>query len=68
MKPSAYVEQIGGLVSAGRYQEALDLAARLESTVEPPLGLDEIDQVTGLLEHAAMAVDMAGAAANRRAS
>ena len=63
MRADAYVEQVGRLVSAGRYREALDFAAQFEPTVEPPLGLDEVDQVTGLLEHAAMAVDIEGAAA-----
>ena len=61
MRANAYVEQIGRLVSEGLHREALDFAARVEPSVDPPLGLDEIDQVTSLLEQAAMVVDMEGA-------
>lgn len=67
LRASAYIEQVGRLVGAGRHREALDFAARFEPAVEPPLGLDEIDRVTGLLEQAAMALDMEGAGLPARA-
>ena len=67
MRANAYVEQVGRLVSAGRHREALDFAAQFEPTVEPPLDLDEIDRVTGLLEQAAMVVDIESAGLPARA-
>ena len=58
MTPDEYIGQLGDLVAAGRDQEALDLAARRESEVSPPLSAEQIDRVGGLLESAITALQL----------
>lgn len=61
MSPDQYIEQLERLVAEGKDREALDFAARGEPAVRPPLSIEQIDHVGGMLEMVAMAVAMAEA-------
>jgi hypothetical protein len=54
MTPEEFIDEIGRLVASRRDQDALDLAARVGPSVKPALTFDQLDQVSGLLEGAAL--------------
>jgi hypothetical protein len=68
MTPEQHLEHLRLLMAERREPEALDFAARAEPTVRPPLSLEQIDYVGGLLEAASMTVTMAEDASKRPSS
>ncbi len=61
MTPHAYLEQIDELISKGRDEEALDLAARFSLEIMPLLSAEEFFRVSAALEGAELAVSTSDA-------
>ena len=61
MTPREYIRQIERLVASGDDRGALAFSARHHQAVAPHLTDSELLHIGGLLEGAAMAVDLAGA-------
>ncbi len=58
MTADEYIDRISELASSGQDSEALEFARRVEPTLDPPLSVEQIDRVGGLLEMSAMMVTM----------
>jgi hypothetical protein len=65
MTPEQYLEHLRQLMAEPREPGALVFAVRVELTVRPPLSLEQMDYVGGLLEAASMTVTMAEDASER---
>jgi hypothetical protein len=65
MTPEQYLAHLRHLMAERREAEALDFAARADRTIRPPLNLEEMDYVGGLLEAASMTVTVAEDASER---
>jgi hypothetical protein len=57
MKPSEYIDELNGLIGAGRDEDALDLAARFGAEVTPRLTDEQFFRVCSMLEGAQLAID-----------
>jgi hypothetical protein len=66
MPPDEYLDRLGALIAAGRDEEALELADRLDLAMRPRLSPEQLDVVSGMTESAELAVRFARAVAERR--
>ena len=57
MTPREYIDQLGTLITAERYDDALELAERNSSDVMPKLSAEDLFHVCGMMEMAQLAVD-----------
>lgn len=64
MTPDEYIDELGALVAGGSDQEALEFARTAGPGVRPPLTGEQFSHVWGMLEGAAMSVNLTEAAAH----
>lgn len=67
MTPEQFLARVAALVAAGKEQEALDAAHATGPEVRPALTADQFARLGGMLEGAAMSVNLTEAGAQRTA-